>query len=110
MPLDAMPIPQGPLPPDYSHLNSTIPLKELKPNDFAKVPINELWTMYYRHHHSVFNQKMFHFKGDLKTAIERAKKHASIMGYRLIFVTPLVVDIDYEERWKIERGVEPLGG
>lgn len=105
------PLPSPPVPPPTAGGDLTIPLKDLKPKDYTNVKLNEVWVMFYRHGMSYLNWKFFHFKGTLEEAKKRAERHAQIMGYtRGCFVRPLIVDIDFEERWKQERGVDPIGG
>lgn len=59
-----------------------------------------LYTLYYRHGFSVSCSKGFIHEGGLKSAITRAIKHCEIMGYKYIFVRPMVSNIDEEESLK----------
>lgn len=62
-----------------------------------------LYTLKYRSGGRVFD-KNFPFKGNLKQAIDRAREHCRAMGIIFILVNPLVVDLEYQERVKKERG------
>lgn len=108
MPFGETPLPHPPVPSPVSAYAPDIKIDDLKPRTFRGVNLDEVWTLYYRHGMSAENRKNFHFKGTLKEARLRAERHCAVMGYRFHFLRPLIVDIDYEERWKSERGMEPL--
>jgi hypothetical protein len=61
------------------------------------IPTYDTFTMHYRHGMNSKLEKNFSFKGDLESARRRAKEHCDIMGYKLIWVRPLVVDLEIEE-------------
>lgn len=49
------------------------------------------------------DDKIFPFKGGLKDAITRGRKHCEVMGYRFIMVRPGIVDLDHQERLKFDN-------
>jgi hypothetical protein len=108
MPIN-LPLPNHPIEGPPKPADMSVPLAELSPRSFKAVNLDEVWVLYYRHGMSVNNMKMFHLKGTMREARARAERHCAIMGYRFTFLRPLITDIDYEERWKYERGMEPLG-
>jgi hypothetical protein len=59
--------------------------------------LKKCWTIFYRHGVNATLTKNFFFDGKMHEAIERAQKHCGIMGYKYIFVRPMLCDIDYEE-------------
>lgn len=63
----------------------------------TNLPVGELWLVYYRHQNSVFNFKGFQHKGSIDDARRRAERHCQIMGYKMIFLKPLIANIDEEE-------------
>lgn len=65
------------------------------------VPVKEsTYILFYRHGMNPQCQKGFKLNGDLRAAVDRAKKHCEVMGYRYIFVRPLVCDLEAEEKQK----------
>jgi len=48
--------------------------------------------------------KNFPFNGNLKGAMDRAREHCKAMGIRFVLVNPLIVDLEYQERIKKEKG------
>ena len=66
---------------------------------------SNLWTIYFRHGMNATLSKNFSHDGDLQSAIKRAQHHCLIMGYRYIFVRPLICDIEEEEQYKLKGGV-----
>lgn len=60
-------------------------------------PFNNIYTLYFRHGMNANCSKGFYFNGDIRAAIQRAMKHCDAMGYKYVFVRPLVADIDSEE-------------
>ncbi len=67
---------------------------------------SNLWTMFYRHGMNANLTKGFYFKGNVHEAKKRALDHCQIMGYKFIFVRPLVIDLKSEEEYKL-RGTAP---
>lgn len=65
--------------------------------------LSKVWVLYYRHGFNANCQKAFVLDGDVRCAVERTKKHCEIMGYRWIFVRPLVVDLTQEEIDHVRR-------
>ena len=45
-------------------------------------------------------EKVFWFKGDLKDAIIRVRKHCGVMDYTYIYCSPFIVDLDSQEELK----------
>ena len=62
-----------------------------------------LYSMHYRHGMNSKLEKNFEFVGDLFAARKRAEDHCAIMGYKLIWVRPLVVDLEAEEAQQLGR-------
>lgn len=63
-----------------------------------------VYILYYRHGMNPQCQKGFKLRGDLKAAVERAKVHCTRMGYRYIFVRPLVSSLEDDEKYKDTYG------
>ena len=78
---------------------------DLKFGDFSN-----LYVMYYRHGMNANLTKGFYCSGDIAVAIQKARDHCKIMGYRYIFVRPLIVDIEAEESYKLRGLQDPLSG
>ncbi len=62
----------------------------------------DYYNLYFRHGMNPTCQKGFHCAGGLNAAVARARQHCDIMGYRYIFVRPMVCNIDLEEKQRIE--------
>lgn len=58
------------------------------------------FTLFFRFGNRPPLTKVFLFSGDLPEAIERAKKHCALMGYRFCGCYPHIVDLDKQERLK----------
>lgn len=65
---------------------------------------DQVYILFYRHGMNPQCQKGFTFNGDLKAAVERAKQHCQRMGYRYIFVRPLVSNLEDDEKYKDAYG------
>lgn len=63
-----------------------------------------VYILFYRHGMNPQCQKGFKLRGDLKAAVERAKLHCQKMGYRYIFVRPLVTNLEDDEKYKDTYG------
>lgn len=72
--------------------------------DSGKTSEPQLYVLFYRHGVNPGCQKGFKHNGDLRSAVERAKKHCEIMNYRYVFVRPMICDLVAEEKQKMERG------
>ncbi len=77
----------------------------------APAPLEEqrerLYTLVYRRGGQV-REKNFPFVGKLDQAIARGRDHCRIMGnIRFVIVRPLVVDLEYQEKTKVETGRSP---
>ena len=46
------------------------------------------------------DEKIFIFKGGLKDAELRGRKHCDVMGYRFGIVRPAIVDLEHQEKLK----------
>jgi hypothetical protein len=55
------------------------------------------YYMHYRHGMNSKLEKYFKHKGDLISARKRAQEHCEVMGYRLIWVRPLFINLEEEE-------------
>lgn len=74
----------------------------------AKPTEEKIYIMTYRHGLIPFAIKGFKHSGDFKSARNRAFKHGQIMGYKNVWVTPLVSDLLEEERGQSSVGqVQP---
>jgi len=62
-----------------------------------------LFSMHYRHGMNSKLEKIFMFNGELFEARKRAEKHCEIMGYKLIWVRPLVINLEAEESQQLGR-------
>ncbi len=69
-------------------------------NEPIKTPQDDekIYIMTYRDQRSPLSVKGFKHKGDLRSARNRAFKHGQIMGYKNIWVVPLVSDLLEDER------------
>lgn len=72
---------------------STIELLEL-----PGLPVSTAYTLTYRVGVMSHCEKGFTHKGDLRSAIVRAREHCERMGYTFKFCRPLIVDLDEEEK------------
>jgi len=70
---------------------------------------SNLWTLHYRHGMNATLIKNFPCDGDLQVAKRRAQLHCQIMGYKFIWIRPLVCDIEAEEEYKL-KGISPEEG
>jgi hypothetical protein len=64
---------------------------------------SRLFTLHYRQG-AVMKQKNFPYTGNLKQAMDRAREHCKVMGIRFVLVNPLIVDLEYQEKIKKEKG------
>jgi len=72
-------------------------------NSLNKVQrFSNLWTLHYRHGMNATLTKNFLCDGNLQIAIKKAQLHCQIMGYKYIWVRPLVCDIEAEEEYKLK--------
>lgn len=63
-----------------------------------------LWLIHYRHGMNPGLSKGMYHVGDVRSAVERAKRHCEMMGYRYVFVRPFVSDLQKEEMDRAEKG------
>ena len=63
--------------------------------------LNFMWIMFYRHGMNANLTKGFFYKGSLFQAQERAKDHCKIMGYKYIFIRPMICNLEEEEAYKL---------
>ena len=63
--------------------------------------LNHMWIMFYRHGMNANLTKGFFYKGSLFQAQERAKDHCKIMGYKYIFIRPMICNLEEEETYKL---------
>jgi hypothetical protein len=81
------------------------------PGGLSKLPpdLSKCWTIYYRHGVNSTLSKNFFCEGSLEQARDRAMKHCGVMGYKYIFIRPMLCDIEYEEG--IQQGtIDPRTG
>lgn len=72
--------------------------------------VSSIFFMTFRHGMNPFCFKGFRHKGDLKSARNRAWKHGEIMGYKNIWVMPICVDLDQEEKFRLYTGETKISG
>ena len=84
----------------------TTPVTETTPR---KIPtatelINskKVWTLYFRYGSVPFLHKNFIHDGNMLDAINRARQHCIIMGYKFICVRPFLIDLDEQEKRREE--------
>ena len=70
------------------------------------VRVTNYWTIFFRHGMNANLSKNFYFDGTQLEATRRAQEHCKIMGYRFIFLRPLVCNIDEEEAYKLRGGLD----
>jgi hypothetical protein len=73
------------------------------PEDIPFAPTSDIYIMYYRHGMNPKLEKVFKFTGTLNEARNRALKHCEVMGYRLIFVRPFMVNLEDEETPQLRK-------
>lgn len=78
----------------------------LTPPNNPKECDSNIWMMFYRHGMNANLTKCFKWPGDLQEARKRAEKHSKIMGYKFIFIRPLIVDLDKDEEYKLHGAIE----
>lgn len=67
-------------------------------HSFLQVPGEaQLWSLFYRHK-GVFRYRIFALEGNRQEAIERAKQHCSVQGFKMEWVEPFICDLDYEDQ------------
>ena len=66
-----------------------------------------LYTMFYRGYTNHIISVNFRFHGNLTGARKRAQAYCNIMGFKLNFVQPMVVDLDREEKYKLGGQIDP---
>ena len=64
-------------------------------------PLVGLYVMFYRYEVNQVRTKNFRFHGPLQGACERGRKHCEVMGYKYMFVQPLISDFETEEAYKL---------
>ena len=60
------------------------------------------WTLYFRYGSVPILHKNFNLPGNMLDAINRARQHCIIMGYKFICVRPLLIDLDEQEKRRQE--------
>lgn len=76
----------------------------MQPVPDCKQDFTHLWIMYYRHGMNANLTKGFYHEGDVESAVKRARRHCEIMGYKYIFVRPMVCNIKADEEYKLGGG------
>ncbi len=76
-----------------------------------KEPFVGLYLMHYRNGISGNHilTKNFRFNGSLREARERAEKHCQTMGFKLMFVEPLICDLTKEEQLHLGDSIRVEG-
>jgi hypothetical protein len=62
----------------------------------------KLWILIYHFGATFPNTLNFPFDGTMTEAMQRAREHCDVMGYRFIKIRPFIVDLDDRERRKKE--------
>lgn len=79
-----------------------------KPNSIEKdARIYQLW---YAYSNLAPQIKCFPFKGDMKSAIARARLHCEKMNYRFLRLRPLIVDLDEQEQRRAQNEFDEENG
>lgn len=69
--------------------------RETIESNFVPIPGEAtLWSLFYRYK-GVFRYRIFAFEGTRSEAIERAKQHCSVQGFKLEWVEEFISDLDY---------------
>lgn len=68
--------------------------------------LSNLYIMFYRHGLNANLTKGFYCDGSLLMARRRAEEHCKIMGYKYIFVRPMICDLEQEEEYKLKGAAE----
>jgi len=68
--------------------------------------MSNYYIMFYRHGMNANLTKGFYCDGDLTSARKRAEAHCKIMGYKYIFVRPMICNLETEEEYKLHGSVE----
>lgn len=63
--------------------------------------LENLFILFYRHGMNANLTKGFYFPGDLLAARKRAEAHCKVMGYKFIFIRPMVCNLEVEEEQKL---------
>lgn len=69
------------------------------------IQVTNYWTLYFRHGMNASLSKNFYYEGDLTGAVRRAQDHCKVMGYKYIWLRPLICNIDEEEEYKKSGGL-----
>jgi hypothetical protein len=69
--------------------------------EFQPSPFINLYTMFYRLGTNHLQSKNFRHNGNLSSARERAEKHCNILGAKIMFVQPLISDLNKEEEYAL---------
>lgn len=79
----------------YGEVKFGTKTQETNERNFVEIPGEaSLWLLQYRHK-GIFKYRIFSFLGSRQEAIERAKQHCSIQGFKLEWVEDLICDLDY---------------
>ena len=68
-----------------------------------------IYSMYYRQSTSRLESKNFRYPGGLQAARKRAEDHCAIMGYKFMWVQPMISDLNKEEEFKLGHKIAPKG-
>ena len=94
-------------------MSKVIPTETKIPIDIKEVPIQvkeikesikeRYYILYYHFPHSKIESKVFGHSGNLTSAIIRGRDHCEVMNYRFIKVRPFIVNLDDQERRRLEN-------
>lgn len=82
-----------------------MPVETLDKKAIPSIPVVEVkktWTLYFRYGSVPILHKNFDLEGNMLDAINRARQHCIIMGYKFICVRPFLIDLDEQEKRRQE--------
>jgi hypothetical protein len=82
------------------------PSRETQLEKLKAQRMSNYYLMFYRHGMNANLTKGFFCDGDLQAARKRAEAHCKIMGYKYIFVRPMICNLEAEEEYKLHGSVE----
>src|SRR5512139_1503355 len=91
-------------PVSYGDVKFGTKTNETVERNYTEVPgESQLWLLQYRHK-GIFKYRIFAFEGSRQEAIERAKQHCSVQGFKMEWLESFLTDLDFEDQ-KTLRGL-----
>ena len=85
-------------PVNYGSVKFSTDNREQVEKNLIEIPgEDQLWLLFYRYK-GVFRYRIFALAGTRQEAIERAKQHCSVQGFKLEWVESMITDLDYEDQ------------